>query len=98
MEIDLVDTFLNLEHFSINTIMTFEHDPTNLLPHLHPKLIDWDFLSMLELDVFHNNDSIIDYLGIRDHLPLGTIRQGFLLNSMTWLILVRVPLLLVIKT
>ena len=40
MEIDLVDTFLTLEHFSINTIMTFEHDPNDPLPLLHPKLID----------------------------------------------------------
>lgn len=86
MEIDLVDTFLHLEHFSINTIMTFEHDPNDPLPLLYPKLIDWDSPPIPELDVFYDDDSIIDYLGIRDYLPLGDHKAGFLieLNDMAY--------------
>ena len=57
--------------------MTFEHDPNDPLPLLDPELIDWDSPPMPELDVFHNDDSIIDYLGIRDHLPLGDHKAGF---------------------
>ena len=77
MEIDLVDTFLTLENFSINTIMTFEHDPNDPLPLLHPELIDWDSPLIPKLDVFYNDDSIIDYLGIRDHLILGDHKKEF---------------------
>lgn len=77
MEIDLVDTFLHLENFSSNIIMTYEHDPTNPLPLIYLELIDWVTPPIPKLDIFHNDDSIIDYLGIRDHLPLGDHKIGF---------------------
>lgn len=77
MELDLFDTFLHLENFSINTIMTYEHDPTDPLPLIYLELIDWSTPPIHELDIFHNDDSIIDYLGLRDHLALGDHKVGF---------------------
>lgn len=86
MEIDLTDTIINLDNFSINTISAFETDPNDPMPLVHPELINWDSPDHPELDVFHNDDTIIDYLGIRDHLPPGDHKSGFLieLNDMAY--------------
>lgn len=86
MEIDLTNTIINLDNFSINTISAFEIDLNDPMPLVHPKLIDWDSLDHPELDVFHNDDAIIDYLRIRDHLPPGDQKSRFLieLNDMAY--------------
>ena len=64
MEIDLIDTFINLDNISINIVKTFEHDPNDPLPLLHLELIDWDSPPIPKLYMLHNDDAIIDYLSI----------------------------------
>jgi len=64
---------------SVLTINAFEPDQLNdPLPLVHPKLIDWDLEGTTpELDTFENDEAIIDYLELRDHIPTGDHRAGY---------------------
>jgi len=76
------NTTADLIHTSDNSILTInasELDPTsNPLPLIYPKLIDWDLEGTTpELDTFENDEAIIDYLDLRNHIPAGDHRAGY---------------------
>jgi len=81
---DFVWSFNN----SILTINAIEPDqPNDLLPLVHPELIDWDLEGTTpKLDTFKNDDAIIDYLDLRDHIPTGDHKDGYAieLNEKTY--------------
>jgi len=76
------NTTVDLIHTSDNfvlTINTSEPDQTsNPLPLINPELIDWDLEgTTLELDTFENDEAIIDYLDLRNHIPARDHRAGY---------------------
>ncbi|MGI4370209.1 hypothetical protein ACR2V4_26810, partial [Klebsiella pneumoniae] len=57
-----------------------------VMPIIHPELIEWNQPNPPCLDLFQNDEAIIDFLELRDNLPSGDHKAGFAieLNSATY--------------
>jgi len=75
----------NTPHVSIQHINESDLS-SDSLPLVHPKLIDWDLRGTPQLDMFQNDDAYIGYMELRDHLPQGYHKDGFVieLNTMAY--------------
>lgn len=61
--IDLDITIDNLDNMAIGTLTTIDLSQSNdLLPLIHPELIDWELAEPINVPIFANDDAIINFL------------------------------------
>jgi len=76
----MTNLFTESSIFTLSSVSLTSTTNTQNVTLVYPKLIDWDQQGAPVIDVFQNDEALAEFMGLREGIPLGDHKAGFVME------------------